>query len=150
MDADKGLDNSLSVEEKAKVNATKDKNKVSATLFLHSNKQCVSRLKWDDSWKAGFDILVSCFPKGDPLDFPAISLLWRNVSKADGWFEGVQHDLNPCDCVALKNYNDPQNKKQSQHATPVEAQVLTQATFEPTPQPPAPPNPTPPPPKRPH
>ena len=37
--------NTLSAEEKAEANAKKAKNKVSATEYLHSKKQCVTRLK---------------------------------------------------------------------------------------------------------
>ena len=106
--------NTLSAEEKAEANAKKAKNKVSATEYLHSKKQCVTRLKWNDSEKALFSILAPRFPKGDSVDFPAMTLLWNNVLKADGWFEGLQYDLNPRDRVALKNHHDYRNKKQAQ------------------------------------
>jgi hypothetical protein len=131
--------NTLSVQEKAEANAKKAKNKVSATEYLHSKKQCVTRLKWNDSEKALFSILAPRFPKGDSVDFPAMTLLWNNVLKADGWFEGLQYDLNPRDRVALKNHHDHQNKKQAQQATPAEVQDMTQPVAQQATQPLPPP-----------
>ena len=76
-------------------------------------KQCVSRLKCNDSKKALFTILAPRFPKGDSLDFSAMALLWNNILKANGWFESLQYVLNPCNHVALKNQTAYRNKKQS-------------------------------------
>ena len=60
-----------------------------------------------------------------------MTLLWNNVLKADGWFEGLQYDLNPRDRVALKNHHDYRNKKQAQQATPAEVQDMTMCVMEP-------------------
>ena len=116
---------------------------MSATEYLHSKKQCVTRLKWNDSEKALFSILAPRFPKGDSVDFPAMTLLWNNVLRTDGWFEGLQYDLNPRDRVALKNHHDYRNKKQAQQVTPAEVQDITQPVAQQATQPPPPPNPTP-------
>ena len=116
---------------------------MSATEYLHSKKQCVTRLKWNDSEKALFSILAPRFPKGDSVDFPAMTLLWNNVLMADGWFEGLQYDLNPRDRVALKNHHDYRNKKQAQQVTPAEVQDMTQPVAQQATQTPPPPNPTP-------
>ena len=116
---------------------------MSATEYLHSKKQCVTRLKWNDSEKALFSILAPRFPKGDSVDFPAMTLLWNNVLRADGWVEGLQYDLNPRDRVALKNHHDYRNKKQAQQVTPAEVQDMTQPVAQQATQPPPPPNPTP-------
>ena len=135
--------NTLSAEEKADANGKKAKNKVSATEYLHSKKQFVTRLKCNDSEKALFSILAPRFPKGDSVDFPEMTLLWNNVLKADGWFEGLQYDLNPRNRVALKNPHDFRNKIHAQQATPADVQDVTPPVAQQATQPPPPPVPTP-------
>ena len=135
--------NTLSAEEKPEANAKKAKNKVSATEYLHSQKQCVTRLKWNDFEEALFSILAPRFSKGDSVDFPTMTPLWNNILKADGWFEGLQYDLNPRDRVALKNHDDYPNRKQAKQATPAEVQDMTQPVAQQATQPPPATNPTP-------
>ena len=59
----KNSHDTLSAEEKAEANAKKAKNKVSATEYLHAKKQCVARLKWNDSERHYFLSLLLAFPK---------------------------------------------------------------------------------------
>ena len=90
-----------------------------------------------------FTILAPRFSKGDSLHFPAMTLLWDDILKANDCFEGLQYELNPHDRVALKNHNDYRNKKQSQQATLAEVQDVTQLVAQQPTRPPPPPNPTP-------
>ena len=104
----------LTPKEKEVANKKKHPHRQSAKEFLESKGQCASWIKWTESEKDLFTLLLPRFYRASGSDFASFASLWTDIHAKGGEFEGSSYTIALRDRVSLKNHYEHEQRKKCQ------------------------------------